>query len=303
MDKIDAMRAFVQVLDSGGFSPAADALGCHKATISYQVSKLEHRLGARLLTRTTRQMTATAEGQTYYQHAVALLAQFDAAEQAIRNAARVPAGTLRVNVPITLGHIVFIPHLHEFQARHPRVVLDMTCSDHMADLVSEGVDCAIRCGQLPDSGMRCRRIGNVPFVLCASPKYLQRSPEPKHPSELKRHLLVHYRSSSGKTRSPTVLRKGSEEVSVMMPTQFMATDSATVLRAGLAGLGIIQVSALVAQAYVHTGELRIVLADWRAAELPLYFLSPNGRYRSARVQAFMDWAGELLRRQLTSEAL
>ena len=159
MDRFDAMRAFVQVVDAGSVTRAAQQLGLHKATVSQQIQQLEARLSARLLTRTTRSIAPTAEGLAYYPQALAILQQVDEAEALLRSGAGAPSGQLRVNVPVAMGRLVFAPEMRAFLERHPRLSVELGCSDCAVDLVREGVDVALRGGELPDSQLAARPVG------------------------------------------------------------------------------------------------------------------------------------------------
>ena len=298
MDRFDAMRAFVRVVDSGSYTRAARQLDLHKATVSQQIRQLEDRLGTRLLTRTTRSVTPTAEGLTYYRHARTILEQVDEAEAMLRKGASAPAGHLRVNVPVAMGRLVFAPEIRGFLERHPRITLELGCSDRAVDLVGEGVDCALRGGVLPDSQLSARRVGDLRFVLCAAPRYIDGHGLPDSPDVLVRHQQIGYvLASTGKVR-PVRLERAGQIVEHDVPARFVTTDSAAALSAGLDGLGLIVLAEFVASHYLTSGALVRVLPGWQCPSLPLHLVTPTARKRAARVQAFMDWAHALLVRRL-----
>ena len=172
MDRFEAMRAYVHVVDSGSYTRAARQLNVHKATVSQQIQQLEQQLGVRLLTRTTRSVAPTPEGLDYYRHACAIVQQVEQAESHLRKGVSAPAGHLRVNVPVALARQVFVPEVRGFLQRYPKLTLELGCSDRTIDLVQEGVDCTVRGGDLPDSGLVARRLGELRFVLCAAPRYI-----------------------------------------------------------------------------------------------------------------------------------
>jgi LysR family transcriptional regulator, regulator for bpeEF and oprC len=149
MDRIEAMRSFVHVVDSGSFTQAAARLGRNKTTVSDQVARLESSLGVSLLTRITRTVVPTAEGLQYARKASAILAQFDEAESALKTRIRNPQGVLRVEMPSPIGHALVIPQIHSFLTQYPRITLDLNCTDRISDLVREGVDCVLRGGSCP----------------------------------------------------------------------------------------------------------------------------------------------------------
>lgn len=298
MDRFDAMRAFVQVLESGSFTKAALQLNLHKATVSQQIQQLEDKLGSRLLTRTTRSVTPTEEGQTYYQHACAILQQVDDVETLLRKGTSAPAGHLRVDVPVAMGRLVFAPEIRDFLGRYPKITIELGCTDRAVDLVQEGVDCALRGGQLPDSRLWARRVGDLRFVLCAAPHYIERQGLPVTPDELVRHHQVGFvLASTGKMRPVTLIR-GGRKIEFEVPARFVTTDSAAALSAGLDGLGIVMLAEFVASHYLASGALVRVLPSWNCPSLPLHLVTPTNRKRAARVQAFMDWAHALLLRRM-----
>lgn len=299
MNRLNALRSFVQVVESGSFTKAALAQQCHKATISEQIAQLERNLGVRLFTRTTRAVVPTEEGMAYHQKVIAIMTALDEADTTLGNRTQVPSGRLKVEMPVGIGRMVIVPEMRTFLDRYPQIVIDLSCSDRITDLVKEGVDCAVRAGSLPDSNLVARCIGDVPFILCAAPWYLERRGRPMHPHELERHELVGYRNLTTHEVSPLKLTRDSETVELHVPMRMVTTDSATVLQAGLAGIGIVHVSAYVAAHYLDSGELIRVLPDWQGRGIPLSLISPTTRHRAARVQVFMDWAHELLVRYLS----
>ena len=298
MDRFEAMRAYVHVVDSGSYTRAARQLNLHKATVSQQIQQLENQLGARLLTRTTRFVAPTPEGLDYYRHACAILQQVDDAESRLQQGTSTPTGLLRVNVPVALGHRVFVPELRSFLERHPKVTLELSCSDRAVDLVQDGVDCAVRGGELPDSSLVARRVGDLRFVLCAAPRYIDDHGLPETPQALAGHQQIGFvLASSGKLR-PVRLLQGGRPVDVSVPARFVTTDSAAALSAGLDGLGLVVLAEFVAAHHLASGALVRVLPCWHSPSLPLHLVTTSNRKRTARVQVFMDWAHALMRRRL-----
>jgi LysR family transcriptional regulator, regulator for bpeEF and oprC len=298
MDRIEAMRSFVHVVDSGSFTQAAARLGRNKTTVSDQVARLESSLGVSLLTRTTRTVVPTAEGLQYARKASAILAQFDEAESALKTRMRNPQGVLRVEMPSPIGHALVIPQIHSFLTQYPRITLDLNCTDRISDLIREGVDCVLRGGVLPDSSLVCRKLCDVEFALFASPAYLTRYGIPRWPSDLARHERVGYRNAAASEVQAIRLTRQEESVEVHMPMRLIVSDIATSLQAGLAGLGIVQASNFTVGQYLRAGTLVRVLPDWRGRVLPLTLLSPGNRFRTTRVQVFMDWVQDLLRNSM-----
>ncbi|MBS1132948.1 MAG: transcriptional regulator, LysR family [Burkholderiaceae bacterium] len=298
MDRFDAMRAFVQVVDSGSYTKAAQQLGLHKATVSQQIQQLEDKLGTRLLTRTTRSVSPTAEGLSYYQHAGTILLQLDDVEAMLRKGGSAPSGHLRVDVPVAMGRLVFAPEIRGFLERYPKITLEMGCTDRTTDLVQDGVDCALRGGTLPDSSLSARRVGDLRFALCAAPRYIEQHGLPAAPEELVRHHQVGFLLASTTKLRPVRLTRDARSEEFDVPARFLTTDSAAALSAGLDGLGLIVLAEFVASHYLTSGALVRVLPGWQCPSLPLHLVTPTARKRAARVQAFMDWAHALLLRRL-----
>ncbi|GMV46229.1 MAG: hypothetical protein AMXMBFR66_16270 [Pseudomonadota bacterium] len=298
MDRFDAMRTFVQVVDSRSYTRAAAQLNLHKATVSQHVQQLEDRLGVRLLARTTRAVAPTEEGLVYYRHARSILQQMEEAQAGLRKGASAPAGHLRVDVPVAMGRLLFAPEIRGFLERYPRITIELGCTDRTVDLVRAGVDCALRGGKLPDSGLSARRVGDLRFVLCAAPSYIDRCGLPDTAQAMMRHHQIGYvLASTGKLR-PVTLSGGGRTVELDVPARLITTDSAVALSAALDGAGLIVLAEFVAGHYLSSGSLVRVLPAWQCPSLPLHLVTPGARRRPARVQAFMDWAHALLQRRL-----
>lgn len=303
MDRFEAMRAYIQVVECGSYTKAAQQLNVHKTTVSLQVQQLEDRLATRLLTRTTRSVVPTAEGLEYFQHACAILQQVDDAEALLRRGAASPAGHLRVDVPVAMGRMVFVPEIRSFLDRYPKITLELGCTDRVVDLVQEGVDCALRGGDLPDSTLTARSVGNLRFAVCAAPRYIEEHGLPDTPEQLSHHTLVGYLSASTRKLRPLHLVREGREVECAVPARFVTTDSAAALSAGLDGLGIVRLAEFVASHHLASGALVRVLPGWECATLPMHLVTPTRRKRAARVGAFIEWASALIARRLSPNFL
>jgi DNA-binding transcriptional LysR family regulator len=192
MDKFQEMRAFVAVVEAGSFVRAADALQASKTAISRLVGDLELRLGTRLLHRTTRRLSLTEEGERFNERCRELLAGVAEAEAELTERAGRAVGPLRLNVPVSFGQQHLAPLWPRFMERHPQVLLEVTLSDRLVDLVDEGFDLAVRIARLPSSSLVSRKLATTRMVLCASPEYLRKHGTPKHPSELANHAVMTY---------------------------------------------------------------------------------------------------------------
>jgi DNA-binding transcriptional LysR family regulator len=190
MDKTQEMTSFVAVVEAGSFVAAAGVLGLSKAAVSRQVAELEHRLGARLLHRTTRRLSLTDDGQLFYGRAKELLAAIDEAESEIASRSGEPSGLLRINAPLTFGVLHLAPLWGRFADAHPKVALEIDLSDRIVDLVEEGYDLAVRITNLPSSQLVSRQLASSRMVLCASPEYIARHGAPAHPDDLTAHRVI-----------------------------------------------------------------------------------------------------------------
>lgn len=293
MNKLQAMEVFVEVVDTGGFTRAAENLQLPKATVSTLIASLETALSVKLLHRTTRHVSVTADGAAYYERCLRILSDVRDAEESLSRTRLSPSGRLRVDVPTGLAHDVLIPAMPDFFTRYPDIQMEMGCSDRSVDLIEEGVDCAVRGGQLVDSSLIARRVGMLNFITCAAPSYLQRQGVPAHPQELLQHQCVNYFSSrSGKILDWDFTRDG-ERLQVTLPGLIAVNDTNAYIAAGVAGLGIIQTPGFVIEAMLADGRLTTILDDWTIDPLPVHVVYPQNRHLSAKVRVFVEWVAEL----------
>ena len=298
MDQIQAMRIFTRVVEAGTFTRAADSLSLPKATVTKHVQALEERLRVKLLNRTTRRVTVTADGAAYYERTVRVLADLDDIEASMTNARANPLGRLRVDVGTSVAQLLIIPHLAEFQARYPDIQLDLGVSDRPVDLIGDNVDCVIRGGALSDQSLVARRIGNLEFITVASPDYLARKGTPVHPLEVeeKHSSLLYFSPQSGR-HYPLEFRKGTESIDIHGPYQVSVNEANAYVSAAVQGLGIAQITSFQAQRHLQSGALVQLLPEWTQPLLPVYVVYPPNRHLSAKVRAFVDWAAELFQRE------
>ena len=293
MNKLQAMEVFVQVVDAGGFTRAAESMQLPKATVSTLVQQLEAALEVKLLHRTTRQVSVTADGAAYYERCMRILSDVREAEESLSRSRASPSGRLRVDTMSGIAADIIVPALPGFFERYPDIRLDLGTSDRMLDLVEEGVDCAIRGGNLPDSNLIARRIGMMHFVTCATPGYLERHGVPKHPNELLAHRAVNFFSSkTGKIYEWDFIR-GTEKIDIALPSSLAVNDPSIYLSAGLRDLGMLQMPIYMADPLLKDGRLVLVLEDWDTAPFPIHIVYPQNRHLSAKVRVFVEWAAEL----------
>ncbi|RUZ46142.1 LysR family transcriptional regulator, partial [Mesorhizobium sp. M7A.F.Ca.US.003.02.1.1] len=238
MDRLDTMRLFVRVLERRSFTAAAADLGLPRSTATEAIRRLEEHLGARLLERTTRQVNATQDGEAYYRRCLSILAEIEDAEAAFRNAE--PFGLLRIDASTLLTRTFLLPRLPEFLDRYPRIDLQIGQSDRLVDLVREGVDCVIRVGEPPDSGMIMRRLAMIREITCASPAYLERHGTPASPDALDGHQAVGFVSSRTGETLPFEFTVAGSIREVRLPCRVAANNSDTAADLARLGLGLIQ---------------------------------------------------------------
>jgi LysR family transcriptional regulator for bpeEF and oprC len=295
MDQLAAIRVFVRVAERGSFAQAADELELSRPVASAQVAALEKHLGARLLNRTTRRVSLTAEGAEYLRRCRRILDELRDAEETLRQTRSKPQGKLRVDVPVAFGRYLLLPALPEFTRRYPLIELDLRLNDRVVDLVAEQVDVALRVGTLRQSGLVARRVTNINLVTCAAPQYLADHGEPRTPDDLRQHRLLGLTSPGGAPPEwsfppPYTARR----LKLSFALLFNAAEAPVI--AAAAGLGIAHTADLLIAEYVARGELKLVLEDYVVPGPPMSLVYPSAGHQSAKVRVFSDFAADLLLR-------
>jgi DNA-binding transcriptional LysR family regulator len=291
MDRAAEMTAFVRSVDGGGFSAAARELGLTPSALSKLVTRLEDRLGARLLQRTTRRLQLTPEGEAFYVRSRRILADMDEAEAEVVEAGVRPTGLLRLHCGSAFGMHQLAPAIPLFLERHPGVELDITISDEPLVGLGEGVDLAIRIGPLDESSMVARRICNLERVICAAPSYLERRGTPRTPDDLQQHNCLWITSLPVLRRWPFDTNDGIRVVHI--DGNVVANNAETVLQLAMAGVGITRLTDVIVGDAIRRGELIPVLSEWHHVEpVPLYATYPSGRNLSPKIRAMVDFLVE-----------
>ncbi|MDB5774818.1 MAG: transcriptional regulator, LysR family [Herbaspirillum sp.] len=294
MDRFDTMLAFTRVVELSSFTKASTSLNLPKATISAQVLALEKRLRVKLLHRTTRHVSVTADGAAYYERAIRLLNELDETEASIANASTTPKGRLRVDVPGSIGRRILIPALKSFFVRYPEIELEVGCTDRPVDLLHEGIDCVIRGGEILDESLVARRLGDIRLLTCASPAYLREYGMPATVVDLERHVLVHmFSARTGKNFAFDFLENGVK-TPVYGDHSVTFNDLEACAAAAIAGLGIVQLPLFMANDEIAQGKLTAVLPDIEIETVPLHILYLQNRHLSSKVRAFVEWVAELI---------
>ncbi len=288
MSSSEDFAALVQVVDNGGFSAAARALGLTPSAVSKQIGRLEDRLGVRLLNRTTRRVGLTEVGTVFYARAVRILADIDEAERAAMQLSAEPRGHLRVGASIAFGRRQIMPIIADFLARYAEMTVELALSDRVIDLVEEGVDVAIRSGPLPDSSLIARRLAPDHRIVCAAPAYLERHGKPKTPADLANHNCLTF---SGLPTLNEWTFEGPETVKVR--GNFEANNGDALRDGVLAGLGIARLAAFLVGPDVKAGRLVALFEDRQPRDdSAINVLYPHHRHLSPKVRVFVDYLVE-----------
>lgn len=299
MDRLTAMTAFVRVVEAGSFTKAAETLDVANATITRLVQNLEQDLRVRLLHRTTRSVTVTAEGAVYYERVLRLLSELEDIESQTRHASGKPSGRVRVETAAAVASSIVVPHLHEFQRAFPDVEIELSIGTKYADLIAEGIDCAIRAGEPREQQMVARRIGSFRFVTAAAPGLIERcGGVPATPEELARFPTVGLVVGTGARPLgfKYVAPSGTEEQEFPFEHSLVVDDVNAYVRAGIAGLGVIQGPAYALREGIGQGLLVELLAERQIVPRSLYVMYAPNRHLSAKVRVFIDWIVALLAR-------
>jgi DNA-binding transcriptional LysR family regulator len=291
MDRIAALQFFVRVVESGSFSQAARELGVGQPAVSKQVAALERRLGVQLLHRTSRAFRPTPAGADLYEDAIRILGALDDAESRAANGHEGPNGAVRVAAPPILTSMMIVPELPEFFLRFPDVTVEFVVSERYADLVQEGIDVAIRVGNLDSTALVARRIGSMQFATVASPTYLLRHGVPLVPSDLDTHQLLPNRYLGAMT--DWYFSNSERRIVTPAPARFSCNHPAEMHAAALAGLGIVQSARAVFEAELRSGGVVEVLANFVADPLPIHALYSSRRVPH-RVRVMSDFIQECI---------
>jgi DNA-binding transcriptional LysR family regulator len=294
MDHLQAIRAFARVVETGGFSRAAQSLRMPNATLSKAIQSLEMHLGVKLLERSTRRVSVTTDGTAYYERTRFLLAELDDVETTLGSAQASPRGRLRVDTGGSVASGLLIPALPTFRARYPDIQVHLGVTDRTLDLIGENIDCAIR-GSERDGALVSRRIGGLGWTTCASPAYVARYGVPGHPQDIVERAMPvtgYFSAGSGELQS-MYFSKGGISITLDPACSMTVNESNAHLATALAGLGLVHTLDFMVRPAIERGDLVPVLEDWRPAPQDVYIAYPPSRQLSAKVRVFVDWASEL----------
>jgi len=296
LDRLHLISVFVAVVDASGFAGAARKLGISPPAVTRAISELEAHLGARLLTRTTRVVRVTEAGARYVEDCRRILAELAEADESVSGLHGAPRGRLTVTAPVLFGALHVTPVVTEFLQCYPEVTASCWFLDRVVNLTDEGVDVAVRIGELPDSSLQAIRVGSVRRVICAAPSYLAQHGEPQEPEDLLAHTLI---SANAVTPAPEWRFKVDGEVrTVKVAPRMQTTTNDSAIAAAVSGFGLTRLMSYQVDALVHSGQLRRVLEAFEPAPLPVHLVHREGRHASHKARAFIDLAIERLRERL-----
>lgn len=287
MNNLTGMAVFARVVEEESFTAAARELALSKSAVSKHVSRLEDRLGARLLNRTTRRLSLTEVGRVFYDRCRRIVEEAAEAEHAVTRLHAEPRGTLKINMPHTFGNLHVTPALPEFMASYPEICIDLDLEDRMVDMVEEGYDMAIRIARLPDSSLIARKLAPFRVVVCASPEYWKSHGRPDLPEDLKQHNCLNYKYLLTGNTWPFHGPGGKQ--SVRVSGNLWANNGEALRAAALGGLGVYMAPTFIVGEDLCAGRLEAVLGEFTETDRDIYAVYPETRHLSAKVRAFIDF--------------
>jgi len=299
MDRIDALTAFVAAADENSLVGASRRLGRSPAAVTRALASLERRIGTRLFHRTTRVIRLTEAGERYLAVCRRLLADLEEADRAAAGERTAPRGMLNVTAPLFFGRLYLRPLLDAFLDAYPEVQARLFLFDRVANLIEEGIDVAVRIGDLPDSGLIANRVGEVRRVVCASPAYLSRRKTPREPAELKSHDCISFNAMTPTdvwAFAPRAKSSASRQVRVV--PRLTVTEAEAAIGAAVDGHGITRVLSYQVERQIKAGRLKVILEEFELPPWPVQVLYPEARLAAAKVRTFVDQVVPTLRKEL-----
>lgn len=290
MDRLTSMSAFVMAAESGSYARAAERLGLSPQMVAKHVAALEHRLGARLLNRTTRRQSLTELGTAYYERCKHILNEAEAADSLAQIMNDTPRGKLKVSAPVTFGSYSLMPFVTDFLRHHPEVEIDLHLTDRFVDLVEEGYEVAFRIGPLANSSLTARPLAPYRLVACAAPNYLIERGTPQTPGDLENHECLGYAYWSRPADREWQFCKGSVVHKVQVASRLQVNESKALLTAALDGFGVVLGPEDFLEPALRSGELVRLLADFEAPSRQMHLLYTANRQRTAKLRRFIDAA-------------
>ncbi|MDI4635309.1 LysR family transcriptional regulator [Pelomonas sp. V22] len=296
MDRLHLINVFVAVVDANGFAGAARKLAISPPAVTRAIGELESHLGVRLLTRTTRVVRVTEAGARYVEDCRRILAELAEADESVSGLHGAPRGRLTVTAPALFGALHVTPVVTEYLQSYPEVTVSCWFLDRVVNLTDEGVDVAVRIGELPDSSLQAIRVGTVRRVVCGAPSYLARHGRPQRPEQLAEHALV---LANAVTPAPEWRFKVEGELqTIKLTPRLLTTSNDSAIAAVAGGFGLSRLMSYQVDARVRAGELELLLQEFEPAPVPVHLVHREGRHASHKARAFIDLAVERLRERL-----
>jgi len=293
MDRFHSIQVFVKVAESGGFAAAARELAISPPTVSRAVAMLEDRLGTRLFVRTTRSVRLTESGERFLHDGRRILLELEEAEETAAGTHAAPRGELRITAPVLFGRIFVTPILGEFLDRYPLLEAQTLFVDRVVNLMDEGLDVAIRIGDLPDSSLTAVRVGQIRRVVCASPEYIKKNGLPRHPNDLSGHRLI--QSLAMESAREWMFLENGKRISIPLKPRLRMNTNDAVIDLVVRGWGLSRLLSYQIAPDLAGGRLQIVLGAFELPPMPIHVLHQEGRMVSAKVRALVDFKVERLR--------
>jgi DNA-binding transcriptional LysR family regulator len=297
---LSGVTVLAAVIEAGTIVRASEALGLTASAVSRAVSRLEARVGARLLNRTTRSLTLTDEGRRFYERVGPHLDGIEEAAIEAAGSTNLVRGRLRINVDPFFSRIVLAGHVVTFLQQHPNVRLELIMRDHVGDLVADGFDLALRFGEPPSGSFVARKLVETRILTVASPGYITMHGRPQHPADVAAHACIAFYDAANGRPFDWEFRKGRRVLPVDIASRLLVSDVGAMLSACEAGTGIAQIMQLGAGDLIESGKLVELFPDWSGELFPLYALYPSRRHRAAKVRAFVDFCLAVLSKPNTA---
>jgi len=293
MDRLYLMTVFVAVAEEGGFAAGARRLKLSPPAVTRAIAALEERLGLRLLERTTRHVRVTQAGQRYLDDARRIIAAVDEADEAAAGINATPRGHLAVTAPMLFGRMYVTPGIVDYLQRYPGTEVSAVFVDRVTNLLEEGLDVAVRIGELPDSSLQALQVGRVRRIIVASPAYLQANGTPQHPSEIGRHTVI--AATGASTQPEWRFIEETKLQSYKVQPRLTVTSNDAAIEAARCGLGLARLLSYQAAPWIASGDLLPVLQEFELPPVPVNIVHRDGKHGSARVRAFIDLLAGRLR--------
>lgn len=289
---LNEVAIFIKVIQKGSFTAASKVLDIPKSTVSTKINSLEKRLGTTLITRSTRQLRLTPAGEAFFLRSTKALDEILDAETAVRSKNVEPQGRFRITAPVDIGNTIFPEIITQFQKKYPKVEIDILLSDQRLDFLEDQVDLAIRAGELKDSSLIAKKVGEVAFRIYVSPKYIKEYGEPLNLKDLNSHQCILFTPLSG---DGWQLKNTKRTVKIALAKKIIVNDMSLARSLALEGAGLALLPSFVCEAEVKSGKLVQVLTEWKTETGPMHFVYPAQRYVSPSIKAFIEMATTTVR--------